>query len=72
MKYSTNKVVQLLGSIVAIASLVGGSTDAVGPTVAIIAGSAAVILKAIAGLVAHFSNTDGTPQTVAFIPKEKQ
>lgn len=64
MKLSANVIIQILGITLQILTY---STTVVPPKAQPILGGAIAIVQAITGVVAHFYNTDGTPQSVAYV-----
>jgi hypothetical protein len=66
MKLSTNVIAQFLALLIQAGNQFGGVIPAkFQPIVALLVG----ISQLVVGYMAHLSNTDGTPQAVAFQPK---
>ena len=65
MKFSWNLVIQILGTIGQGLNAVGGMLP---PKSQVLVASALAIIQGVSGLIAHFSNPDGTKATTAYTP----
>jgi hypothetical protein len=64
MKFSVNLIAQILGTLIQVLNF---ATALVPPDYHWLVAGIAGIVQAIAGLLAHFSNPDGTPSTVPYV-----
>lgn len=70
MKLSVNSAIQVLG----LAAQATMATMQLFPSPAVQrwAAIATAVIQATSGILAHFSNPDGTPAQVAYVPGEKR
>jgi hypothetical protein len=68
-KMSVNIMIQCLALV---AQLLNGLSDVVPPEKKVYLALAIMAVQGIVGILAHHSNTDGTPQTTAFVPRRKE
>jgi hypothetical protein len=64
MKLSLNVVVQILGTVVQALNAIGGMFPA---KQQVLIASIVGVIQAVVGLLAHFSNPDGTPAAAPYI-----
>jgi hypothetical protein len=68
-KMSVNIMIQCLALV---AQLLNGLSDVVPPDKKTYLAIAIMVVQGIVAILAHHSNTDGTPQTTAFVPRGKE
>ena len=72
MKFSTNLLIQILGTTIGVAAQCAPILPAKAANYVSIAGGAAALgaqmIQAVTALVAHFRNPDGTPATQPYAP----
>lgn len=66
MKLKVNVIIQGLGSALVLAQIASGFLP---PAQAKWGAVAVSVIQGMAAVLSHFSNTDGTPQTVAYVPE---